>query len=87
MNKLPNSLPKTINELSIGSSLQIGVPNKIFINDICWNCSGTGKLKAMQSMAVIGGGSVRGPDTTIRCSFCKRERDCGINRRRSLCYM
>ncbi len=38
--------------------------------DICCHCGGSGKLNAMQNMAIIGGGSVRGPDTTTKCNFC-----------------
>lgn len=36
----------------------------------CPCCFGTGKLKAMQSMATYGSGSIRGKDTQIKCSFC-----------------
>jgi len=38
--------------------------------DICPHCGGSGGLRAMQSMAVMGGGTVRGPDTTVKCETC-----------------
>lgn len=38
--------------------------------DICHHCGGSGKLRAMQSMASVGGGSMRGPDTSIECNQC-----------------
>lgn len=38
---------------------------------ICPICGGSGKIKAMQRMAVFGGGSIRGPDTKITCPHCK----------------
>lgn len=38
--------------------------------DICPHCGGTGKLGAMRLAAVMGGGSVRAPDTTTECNFC-----------------
>lgn len=37
----------------------------------CPYCFGTGKLKAMQSMATYNAGSVRGKDATVKCTFCK----------------
>lgn len=37
----------------------------------CPYCFGTGKLKAMQSAAIYGGGSVRGKDKFVKCEFCK----------------
>lgn len=33
-------------------------------------CLGSGDLKAMQSLAVIGGGSIRGTDTKVKCKYC-----------------
>ncbi len=39
--------------------------------DICPICLGTGRLKAMQRAAYIGGGSVRANDTTDKCTACK----------------
>ena len=33
------------------------------MGSICPICGGSGKIKAMQRMAVFGGGSIRGPDT------------------------
>lgn len=38
--------------------------------NICPYCLGSGKLKVMQSVAVIGGGSVRGKDKKVKCSYC-----------------
>lgn len=38
--------------------------------DLCPHCGGSGRLKAMQSMAVIGGSSIRGSDTTVKCNSC-----------------
>jgi len=38
--------------------------------DFCTACFGTGKLKAMQSMATFNGGSMRGPDKTVKCPYC-----------------
>ncbi|MEG1310474.1 MAG: hypothetical protein RR942_06575 [Romboutsia sp.] len=42
------------------------------INNIkpCTYCRGTGKLKAMQSVATYNAGSIRGEDTQIKCKFC-----------------
>lgn len=37
---------------------------------LCPYCFGTGKLKAMQREAVFGGGSIRGKDTQVKCSYC-----------------
>lgn len=70
MNKLSNKLPKPFNELPIEISLQTNPSIEFSLNDICWNCGGTGELKAMQNLAVIGSGSVMGPDTTTKCNFC-----------------
>lgn len=38
--------------------------------NICPYCFGSGKLKAMQSLAIIGGGSIRGSDTKVKCKYC-----------------
>lgn len=38
--------------------------------NICPYCLGTGKLKAMQSVSVIGGGSIRGSDIKAKCKYC-----------------
>lgn len=37
---------------------------------VCIHCNGTGKLKAMQSRAQIGGPSIRGKDKEIKCKYC-----------------
>lgn len=37
---------------------------------ICPYCLGTGKLKAMQSLATFNGVSIRGKDTTVKCEYC-----------------
>jgi DnaJ-class molecular chaperone len=39
--------------------------------NICTTCSGSGKLKAMQAQMTYDAGSVRGPDTTVKCPDCK----------------
>lgn len=51
--------------------------NKIIINitppkleDICWACGGSGKLKAMQSAMTYDAGSIRAKDTTVKCPRC-----------------
>lgn len=41
--------------------------------NICPYCLGTGKLKAMQSLATFNKGSVRGKDTTVKCKYCNGE--------------
>jgi len=38
--------------------------------DICPHCGGSGRLRAMQMATVMGGGTVRGPDTTVKCKTC-----------------
>lgn len=38
--------------------------------NICPYCCGSGKLKAMQSVAVINGGSIRGKDKNVKCKYC-----------------
>lgn len=49
----------------------IVVPNYIEIKSrACPYCFGTGKLKAMQSVAIYGGGSIRGKDAQVKCKFC-----------------
>lgn len=42
----------------------------IDLGDLCPLCLGSGKLKAMQRLALFGGGSVRGPDTRVTCTYC-----------------
>lgn len=37
----------------------------------CPYCLGSGKLKAMQSVAISYGWSVRGKDTQVECIHCK----------------
>ncbi len=37
---------------------------------ICPYCLGSGELKSMQSLAVIGRGSIRGADTKVKCKHC-----------------
>lgn len=48
-------------------SINIGLPQDM---DICSACFGTGKLKAMQSMATYDAGSIRGPDKLVKCTYC-----------------
>lgn len=36
----------------------------------CTFCLGTGKLKAMQSVATYNAESVRGKDKQVKCRFC-----------------
>lgn len=38
--------------------------------NICPYCLGTGKLKAMQSLATFNVGSIRGSDTKVKCKYC-----------------
>lgn len=38
---------------------------------ICPFCLGTGRLKAMQSIATYNG-SIRGKDKTVKCKYCNR---------------
>lgn len=38
--------------------------------NICPYCLGNGNLNAMNSMAVIGGGSIRGKGTKVKCKYC-----------------
>ncbi|MFR2887939.1 MAG: hypothetical protein ACLTDM_07085 [Clostridium butyricum] len=48
-----------------------------FITDIntnvkvCPYCLGSGKLKAMQSIVISYGWSIRGKDTQVECIHCK----------------
>lgn len=46
--------------------------NKVSIDlgDLCPMCLGRGKQKAMQRLALLGGGSVRGLDTWVVCTAC-----------------
>lgn len=37
---------------------------------ICPHCFGSGKIKAMQSAAVINGPSIRYKDTKVKCPYC-----------------
>lgn len=75
-NKSNGAIQKSMTELpkniSIDSNLSIGVESDLSIDlsSICLHCGGTGRLRAMQSMMVMGGSSVRGPDTTAKCNFC-----------------
>ncbi len=59
-------------EGKIRTSKKKGVNMDIKINNIkpCIYCMSTGKLKAMQSVATYGDGSVRGKDTQVKCKFC-----------------
>lgn len=41
------------------------------MGQICPMCGGSGKMKAMQRLALFGGGSIRGPDTRVTCPHCK----------------
>lgn len=38
--------------------------------NICPYCLGNGNLNAMQSMALIGGGSISGKDIKVKCKYC-----------------
>lgn len=72
-NRLNSTMPKNLEEslhrkpIEFQNSLD---EISILLKDLCFHCGGSGKLNAMQSMAVIGGGSVRGPDTTTKCNLC-----------------
>lgn len=37
---------------------------------ICPHCLGSGRVRAMQMYMVHGGGSIRGPDTSVECPTC-----------------
>lgn len=52
-------------------SLELYRTFKEAIGCICPICGGSGKIKAMQGMAVFDGGSIRGPDTWMVCLYCK----------------
>ena len=41
------------------------------LDPLCPICGGSGKVKAMQRLALFGGGSVRGPDVEVQCPYCK----------------
>lgn len=43
----------------------------VILKDTCSTCGGSGLRPAMQLMAVIGGGSLRGPNTLDKCDICK----------------
>lgn len=43
---------------------------RLDLGDLCPVCLGSGKVKAMQRLALFGGGSVRGPDTQVVCTYC-----------------
>lgn len=43
---------------------------KIKIEPLCSYCLGSGNLKAMQSLAVIGGGFIREKDAKVKCKYC-----------------
>ena len=52
--------------------------NEIIINitplkleNICWACGGSGKLKAMQSVMTYDARFIRAKDTTVKCPHCK----------------
>lgn len=47
--------------------IEIKIP---VLTDLCPHCFGDGRLKAMQSVALFGGGSMRGKDTTVKCTYC-----------------
>lgn len=40
------------------------------LENICWACGGSGKLKAMQSAMTYDAGSIRAKDTTVKCPHC-----------------
>lgn len=72
--KLSSSMPKKLNDLQLSTPIEfqsqldkIGYLTKVF----CPYCGGSGKLYAMQSVALIGGGSVRGSDTIVKCNHCR----------------
>lgn len=47
--------------------IEIKIPT---LSDLCPLCFGSGKLRAMQRVALFGGGSIRGKDTTVKCTHC-----------------
>lgn len=73
MNKFNSSMPKGIGDSLLREPIEIKSKLdeiSILSKDLCPNCGGSGRLNAMQNMAVMGGGSVRGPDTTTKCNYC-----------------
>jgi len=70
---LNNTMPKSLKEPQLKNSIDFQKSLdeiSILSKDMCFHCGGSGDLFAMQNMAVIGGGSVRGPDTTTKCNLC-----------------
>ena len=70
---LNNPMPKIFKEPQLKTSIdfQNSLDEiSILLKGLCFHCGGSGKLNAMQSMAVIGGESVRGPDTKVKCNLC-----------------
>lgn len=73
-NKLNNSTPKELSEIRPMTATEFQEQlDKVgyLAKDICFHCGGSGNLNAMQNMAIIGGDSVRGPDTKVKCNHCK----------------
>ena len=66
-------MPKGIGESLLREPIEIKISLddiSTLSKDLCPNCGGSGRLNVMQNMAVIGGSSVRGPDTTTECNLC-----------------
>ena len=66
---LPKSLGESLHRKPIEFKNSLSEIN-LFVKDICSHCGGSGRLGAMQLVAVMGGGSVRGSDTTTECNYC-----------------
>jgi len=66
---LPKSLGESLHRKPIEFKNSLDEISML-VKDLCPNCGGSGRLNAMQLMSVMGGSSVRGPDTTAKCNFC-----------------
>ena len=63
---LNNRNPNHNNQISI----KIDPAANVTFDNICPMCFGSGKVKAMQMAAYIGGGSIRVEDTKVECPHC-----------------
>lgn len=69
--RLNNELPSEINTFNIKMDFEDQLKKiNLLAKNICSCCGGSGKIRAMQSMAVFGGKPVRGLDTKVKCNNC-----------------